>query len=68
MYNRLLKKMAKKMNVYYLDVNEAVTNKKGILPKEASADGVHLTKSYCEKWMNYLKSHTVKPIVASEEG
>ena len=34
-------------------------NGNGELPSEASKDGVHLRKSYCEQWMDYLRTHTV---------
>lgn len=40
-------------------MDEAVVNEKGILPSDASNDGIHLNYEYCKKWMNYLKTHTV---------
>lgn len=58
-YNELLKKLAKKQRVYFVNVDEAVVNEKGILPSDASNDGIHLNYEYCKKWMNYLKTHTV---------
>lgn len=58
-YNELLKKLAKKQRVYFVNVDEAVVNEQGILPSEASNDGIHLNYEYCKKWMNYLKTHTV---------
>lgn len=64
-YNRLLRKLAKKEKVYFLDINEVLVEEEtGILPDDASPDGVHLNYKYCRKWMKYLKTHTVK----KEEG
>lgn len=64
-YNRLLRKLAKKENVYFLDINEVLVEKEsGILPDDASPDGIHLNYKYCKKWMKYLKTHTVR----KEEG
>lgn len=59
-YNELLKKLAARKKVYFVNVDEAVVNEKGILPDEASSDGIHLNYAYCKKWMNYLKTHTVR--------
>lgn len=64
-YNRLLRKLAKKEKVYFLDINEVLVEEEtGILPDDASPDGIHLNYKYCRKWMKYLKTHTVK----KEEG
>lgn len=59
-YNALLEKMAENTNVTYLNVREAIENGEGILPNEAASDGVHLTQTYCNKWLEYLKTHTLK--------
>lgn len=59
-YNSLLKKMTEEKGVYYLNVEEAVINKNGVLPNEAATDGIHLNKEYCEKWFEYLKNHTIR--------
>ncbi len=59
-YNDLIQEMAKEKEVYYLNVAEAVADSEGYLPQEASTDGVHLNKSYCAKWLDYLKCHTVE--------
>lgn len=59
-YNELLLELAKEKQVCYLNVQESVALDNGALPKEASTDGIHLDKPYCEKWLDYLKSHTVK--------
>lgn len=59
-YNSLLKKMTEEKGVYYLNVEEAVIDKNGVLPNEAATDGIHLNKEYCEKWFKYLKNHTIR--------
>lgn len=59
-FNELLKTLAQEKNVNYLNVGEAVAAEGGALCDEAATDGVHLNKPYCEKWLEYLKSHTVQ--------
>lgn len=56
--NELLKKMAEEEGAYYLDINEA-TDSKGVLPTDATTDGVHLNQKYCKKWKTYLMEHAI---------
>ena len=58
-YNDLMKKAAEEKQVAFLDLNPVFADENGQLPREASADGVHLRKAYCEQWLDYLKTHTV---------
>lgn len=58
-YNELLRQMAEEKEVYYIDVANAVADENGCLPEDAATDGIHLNKAYCEKWLEYLKTHTV---------
>lgn len=58
-YNDLLKEMAKEKGVYYLDISSAVANEQGYLPDDAATDGIHLNKNYCDKWLQYLKTHYI---------
>ncbi|MEF9920483.1 GDSL-type esterase/lipase family protein [Anaerorhabdus sp.] len=58
-FNELIRKMANEKGVYYLDVSNAVSLDDGSLPEDAAYDGIHLKKEYCEKWLNYLKTHTI---------
>lgn len=58
-YNDLMKQVAREKQVAFLDLNPAFAGPDGQLPADASRDGVHLTKAYCEKWLDYLKTHTV---------
>ena len=57
-YNKLVKEVALEENVEYLDVQSALTNSEGYLPEETSPDGIHIGKSYCEKWLEYLKNNS----------
>ncbi len=59
-YNDLIKKMATSLNITYLNVREIMENENHVLPEEATSDGIHLTQSYCQKWLEYLKTHTLK--------
>ncbi len=58
-YNDLIQAMAEQECIYYLDVASVLVDKDGALPEEAATDGIHLKKAYCEKWLDYLKNHTV---------
>ena len=58
-YNGLMKRVAEGKQVVFLDLNPEFTGPDGQLPAEASKDGVHLTKAYCQQWLDYLKAHTV---------
>lgn len=58
-YNDLMKQVAEEKQVAFLDLNPSFTGEDGQLPRDASADGIHLRKSYCQQWLDYLKTHTV---------
>lgn len=58
-FNELIRKMAEEKKVYFIDVSNAVSDSNGCLPEDAATDGIHLQKSYCEKWLEYLKTHIV---------
>lgn len=58
-YNVLIQQLAGEQQVYYLNVAEAVVSENGALPEEAAFDGIHLNREYCEKWLEYLNTHTV---------
>lgn len=58
-YNGLLRELAEEKQVYYIDTGSAVASADGSLLNDAASDGIHLVKDYCEKWLDYLKTHTV---------
>ena len=55
-FNARLQKMAAEQSVYYLDVASAFQTP---LPEELSSDGIHLVRSGCETWRDYILSHYV---------
>lgn len=55
-YNELIMQMAEEQDATYADLTPAFSDANGALPAEGSVDGVHLTKSYYEKWLDYLIS------------
>ena len=57
-YNLLLRELAEEKQVFYVDTENAAAVGDGSLPADAAADGIHLVKDYCEKWLVYLKTHT----------
>ena len=57
-YNLLLRELAKDKQVCYINTENAVVSEDGNLPADAATDGIHLVKDYCEKWLDYLKTHT----------
>lgn len=58
-FNELISAMAAEKGIYYIDTAEAVSGPDGSLPEEAATDGIHLKKSYYQKWLEYLMTHTV---------
>ena len=57
-FNKTIEEAAKETGIKYLDCAEAVQDKNGILPEEASTDGVHLSQQYCLYWQNYIIDKT----------
>lgn len=58
--NEKIQQVAQECQVYYLDVASAVTGGTGVLPADASPDGVHLGTTYVKVWKDYLLTHTVQ--------
>ena len=50
----VLRRLAEEKNVGYLDVAAVMKNEQGCLPDDASADGVHPGKAYCQKWADLI--------------
>ncbi len=66
-FNKLILKMTKEKQVYYVNVEECLKDEEGNLPEGASTDGVHLKKEYSKKWYEYLKTHTVQDKVEKND-
>ena len=57
-YNGLMRQAAEEKQVVFLDLYSEFVDENNELPAEASRDGVHLGKEYCQQWLAYLKTHT----------
>ena len=62
-YNAIFPQLAVEEHVILLDVADALTDENGILPADATVDGVHFTKAWYQKWLAFLMEHTVEPEV-----
>ncbi len=59
-YNASLLEMTQELEVYYLNVAEAIKDSTGSLPHEASPnDGIHFGAPTYQKWFDYLMTHVV---------
>lgn len=58
-YNAIFPQLAQEEHVILLDVATALSDENGILPADATVDGVHFTKAWYQKWLAYLMEHTV---------
>lgn len=58
-YNTILRTIAVEEEVVLLDIDVALTDEEGILPYDASSDGIHYVKAWYERWRDYLMTHTV---------
>ena len=52
--NAMIEKLASKNEMYYIDVNEIFTDKKGNLCETYSNDGVHVLGKYYRDWMDWI--------------
>ena len=59
-YNQLMQQVAEEKKVAYVNVYEAFADENGSLPEGDSRDGVHLYKESCQRWLEYLRTHTVE--------
>lgn len=58
-YNDLMRQIAEEKQVAFLDLYSEFADENGSLPQDASRDGIHLVKESCQRWLAYLKTHTV---------
>ena len=58
-YNELLKAVAADKHAVYVDLAAALSDENGVLPADATKDGIHMNRAYYEKWLAYLQTHTV---------
>lgn len=60
-FNAIFPQLAQECQVALLDIKTALSDESGILPAEATVDGVHFVKAWYQKWLEYLMCHTVTP-------
>ena len=60
-YNEILGRVAADKKVVLVDVASALAGSDGTLPADGTSDGVHFTRAWYEKWLEYLMCHTVDP-------
>lgn len=53
-FNKVIKEMAEGIEVTYVDLSPAVSDKKGYLPKGVTPDGVHMDREYCKRILAYI--------------
>lgn len=56
-YNELIKQMAERKQIQYINLVPELADQSGNLPEDASPDGVHLNREYCLKWLECLKNN-----------
>ena len=57
-FNKYVKQAAENTDAVYLDVGSYFKDENGSLPVEASTDGIHFIREYCQKWINYLANNS----------
>lgn len=60
-FNGVFPQLAQEYRVVLLDMKTALSDENGILPADATVDGVHFTKAWYQKWLEYLMCHVVTP-------
>lgn len=64
-YNEKLAALASRKQVVYLNPGEVIADENGILPADATTDGIHLNANYLRRWADYLYTHTVDDVDAA---
>ena len=59
-YNEIITRLVQEKGAYLVDVWSEFVEEDGALNPEGSVDGVHLTKQYYVRWLDYLKTHTAQ--------
>lgn len=60
-FNDLFARLAREHRVALVDVNADLAEADGGLPDEATSDGIHLTRTWCQRWLDCLRRHTADP-------
>lgn len=59
-YNGLLRQLAQDKRVFLTDPAQVIVDETGQPPYDAVADGVHFQQEPYQKWLDYLKRHTIR--------
>ena len=57
--NARLQELANGVDIFYLEVNDALNDGTDHLPSDYTGDGVHLKASYYKLWKQYLLEHAI---------
>lgn len=57
--NEHIAKLANNKNIFYIDVNEAITDETGGIPSKYTFDNVHLKAAYYKMWTAFLLNHGI---------
>lgn len=57
--NALLRKLENKDYIFYLDINEVLSDENGFLNSDYTSDGIHLGGGSVSIWEDYLYSHAI---------
>lgn len=60
LFNDMIKQMAIDKKLYVIDLTPVLQDETGYLYPEGTADGVHLTPPYMNKWYDFIKTRTVE--------
>ena len=53
-FDERIKNVAKKTDVYFLDIAIGICGDSRVLPEDVAPDGVHMGKYYNDKWLDYI--------------
>jgi hypothetical protein len=57
--NAAIEKLADNSTIFYIDVNQAITDDTGGIPADYTFDNVHLKAAYYNIWTNFLLAHGI---------
>ncbi len=57
-FNQAIAEMASRKGVCLVNTAAGLCTADGVLPADATSDGIHLSKYYIDRWADYLRSHT----------
>ena len=58
--NEVIRSVAAEKGVTFIDAGTVLRDSSGVLPAGAASDGIHLTKTYCDTWINWTINQVCK--------